>query len=125
MSLVRNVLLLGIAVMLLPAEEKSQRAQMQTGAAQAVEHTATYCERNPGTCQAGRELWSHLQKKAEQGLEFAAHTVQQQFRQSLEPSEPGPSRTAAFDEGNPRAVRQSEEPQRRRPAAIDEKARWR
>lgn len=77
--------------MLLPTEEKKQ-AEFSVTAAQTAERTASYCERNPTTCQAGRELWATFVRKAEYGLELGAGLVREQvLRAMLEPRPQAPA----------------------------------
>jgi hypothetical protein len=91
MSLFRTVFVVAAAVMLLPAEEKKQ-TEFASTATRAAEHTATFCERNPSTCTAGREMWSLFLKKAEYGLELGARLLRDQLaRAAAGDAAPGPT----------------------------------
>ncbi len=88
MSLIRSCLIIATAIMLLPVEEKKQTEFTQTVAASA-ERTASYCERNPTTCDASRELWSTFVRKAEYATELGARLLREQLVRSItEPREP-------------------------------------
>ena len=84
MSLLRTAFILAAVVMLLPTDEKKQQEVVGVAGA-AVERTVTFCERNPGTCAAGRELWGTFLRKAEFGMELASKLVREQM--SREPSQ--------------------------------------
>lgn len=98
MSISKSALLLAAAVMLLPMEE-SKQTQLATAASQTAERSATFCERNPSTCAAGRDLWAVFLRKAEFGMELGARLVREQMqRGSSEPAvmqSPVPARVQA------------------------------
>ena len=71
MSLFRLMFVLFVAVLLLPSDPHRQ-AELAAHARSGIERAATFCERNPGSCAAGRELWSSFVRKAEFGLELAS-----------------------------------------------------
>ena len=120
MSLVRNALLLGIFVMLLPAEQKSQRGQMQAAAARTLEHSATYCERNPRTCETARELWAQLVTKAEQGVELGARALQEHLRHAVASNA---ARAPSFDDAPAQPAARF--PEHRRQTSLENPGRWR
>lgn len=74
MSLFRTAIVLGAIVMLLPTDEP-RKAQVANVAGQAMERALTFCERNPATCTAGRELWATFVQKAQFGVELASNMV--------------------------------------------------
>ena len=74
MFLIRVLFWLGLAVVLLPTEERQQARLFDTVQA-AVERIATFCERNGKACAAGAELWSTFLKKAEFGARVAADLI--------------------------------------------------
>lgn len=87
MSLIRTGLVLAAVIMVLPTEEKKQ-AELTSAAARGAEQTATFCERNPSTCGAGRELWALFLRKAEFGMELAAGLVRDQLARANQPEVP-------------------------------------
>ena len=100
MSIIRLGLLAGLAIMLLPADELRQ-AELSGAASQTAHRTATFCERNPSTCQAGREMWSLFLKKAEFGMELTAGLARDYMARGREPAQaqpqtqPAPARPAS------------------------------
>ena len=74
MFLVRVAFWLSLIILLMPTEERPQ-ARLSGTAAAAVEHAATFCERNPSTCAAGAELWAMYLRKAEFALQLATRLV--------------------------------------------------
>jgi hypothetical protein len=82
MSLIRSCLIISAAIMLLPLDEKKQTDFAAT-ASHTAQETASYCERNPATCQAGRELWSTFVRKAEYGMELGARLAREQFLRAM------------------------------------------
>ena len=71
MSLFKKAVLLAGLVMLMPTDARRQ-SELAGVAGTAVDRTVTFCERNPGSCAAGRELWDTFVRKAEFGLELAS-----------------------------------------------------
>ena len=141
MSLIRSCLIISAAIMFLPVEEKKQIEFTQTLAA-TPEQSATYCERNPSTCQAGRELWSTFVRKAEYATELGARLLREQLvRAMTEPHEPGravqqPLALVPFAQaGHPQPVRYEPVPPpirpdhqpaaRRQGYPMDNASRWR
>ena len=78
MSLIRIAIVLSVAIMLLPTDEKRQ-SEVSGVAGATVERTFTFCDRNPSTCAAGREMWSTFVRKAEFGMELASKLVREQL----------------------------------------------
>ncbi len=76
MSLFRAALILAAAVILLPADARKQAA-FSISMTKAASETATFCERNVHTCGAGRELWSLLLSKAENGMELGTRLIRE------------------------------------------------
>lgn len=78
MSLIRTAIIVSVVIMLLPTDEKRQE-QVAGVAGATVERTVTFCDRNPSTCAAGREMWSTFLRKAEFGMELASRLVRDQM----------------------------------------------
>lgn len=78
MSIVKTAFWLAVAIMLLPTDQRRQ-SELASATGQAVERTLTFCERNPGTCAAGAELWATFVRKAEFGLELATNVTREHF----------------------------------------------
>lgn len=70
MALVRVILGLGAAVLFMPTDKETQ-AKVYDATANAVERVATFCTRNPETCQKGGEYWAIFKQKAEFGARMA------------------------------------------------------
>jgi len=70
MFLIRVAFWVGVAVLLLPTDER-QQARVYGTAVATVERVTTFCERNAQACAAGAELWSTFVKKAEFGVRMA------------------------------------------------------
>ncbi len=66
MFLVRTAFWLVILILLLPTDEQ-QRSQIYGTAESAVHDVATFCDRNPATCETSREAFNVLVQKAEYG----------------------------------------------------------
>jgi hypothetical protein len=69
--LFRIMLVVGLAVLLLPTDERKQ-AEVYSTARYALERTVTFCDRNPGVCESGREFWAVFVRKAEFGVDLVA-----------------------------------------------------
>jgi hypothetical protein len=99
MFLFRILFWLGLAVLLLPTEEKQQARLYETAAA-TVERIATFCDRNPKACAAGAEFWSTFVKKAEFGARVAADLITSRGQRSegvAQTSAPRPSGAVAAE----------------------------
>jgi hypothetical protein len=83
MSLFRLAFVACLAIILLPVDTSRQR-DFGTATRTGAETAANFCQRNPNTCAAGRELWSMFLRKAEFGVELAAQLA----RSALTHSEP-------------------------------------
>lgn len=90
MSIIKTGIILAIAVMLLPADERKQ-TELAGMASQTAERTVTFCQRNPSTCAAGAEMWQLFLRKAEFGMELAAGLVREQLGRGFAKPEPTPA----------------------------------
>lgn len=70
MALVRVILGLGAVVLFMPTDKETQ-AKVYDATANAVDRVATFCTRNPETCQKGGEYWAVFKQKAEFGAKMA------------------------------------------------------
>lgn len=70
MALVRIILGLGAVVLFMPTDKETQ-AKVYDATANAVDRVATFCTRNPETCQKGAEYWVVFKQKAEFGARMA------------------------------------------------------
>jgi hypothetical protein len=76
MFLIRAAFWIGLVVLLLPTDEKSQ-ARLINQAQAALHWTWTFCDRNGPTCKAGSEAWATFVRKAEFGFALATGMVQE------------------------------------------------
>jgi hypothetical protein len=74
MFLIRVGFWVGVAVLLLPTDER-QQARLYSTAVATVERVTTFCDRNAQACAAGSELWATFVKKAEFGARMAIDLV--------------------------------------------------
>ena len=74
MFLIRVGFWVGLAVLLLPTDER-QQARLYGTALATVERVTTFCDRNAQACAAGAELWATFAKKAEFGARMAIDLV--------------------------------------------------
>lgn len=70
MALVRVILGVGAVVLFMPTDKETQ-TKVYDATANAVERVATFCTRNPETCQKGGEYWAVFKQKAEFGARMA------------------------------------------------------
>jgi len=70
MALVRLILGVGAVVLFMPTDKETQ-TKVYDATANAVERVATFCTRNPETCQKGGEYWAVFKQKAEFGARMA------------------------------------------------------
>jgi hypothetical protein len=70
MFLIRLAFWVGLAILLLPSDERQQERLYATAVA-TVERAATFCDRNARVCAAAGELWATFLKKAEFGARMA------------------------------------------------------
>lgn len=84
MSLIRTAFWLGVAIMVLPSDEKRQ-TELYGKAASAVHWTATFCERNDALCAQGTELWRAFRQKAEFAARMTGDLVEKAAARRLEP----------------------------------------
>jgi hypothetical protein len=80
MFLIRVGFWVGLAVLLLPTDER-QQARLYSTAVTTVERVTTFCDRNAQACAAGAELWAVFVKKAEFGARMAIDLVSSSGRQ--------------------------------------------
>ena len=93
--LFRLVVLIAVAVLLLPTDERKQ-SELYGTARYALERTITFCDRNAALCESGRDMWAVFVRKAEFGLELVTklargqpgETVAQDKAQPLPPVQP-------------------------------------
>jgi hypothetical protein len=74
MFLIRATFWVGLAILLLPSDERQQE-RLYAAAAATFERAATFCERNPKVCETGGELWATFLKKAEFGVRMAVNAA--------------------------------------------------
>ena len=74
MFLIRLAFWIGLAVLLLPSDERQQERLFATAAA-TVERAATFCERNEKVCATAGDLWATFLKKAEFGARLAINAA--------------------------------------------------
>ena len=74
MFLFRLAFWIGLAILLLPSDERQQERLYATAVA-TVERATTFCDRNPKVCAAGGEMWSMFLKKAEFGVRMAINVA--------------------------------------------------
>jgi Family of unknown function (DUF5330) len=89
MFLIRMAFWVGLAVLLMPTDER-QQARVYGTAVATVERVATFCERNAQACAAGAELWATFVKKAEFSARMAIDLATSSGRKE---EEPAPART--------------------------------
>lgn len=87
MGMIRNVLVLGAVVALLPTDQ-AQQSRLYEQAAQAARWTVTFCDRNTLLCNEGQALWATFTKKAEFGAGLVYNLVQQQLTSGAQPAAP-------------------------------------
>jgi hypothetical protein len=87
MFLIRVAFWVGLAVLLLPTDER-QQARLYSTAVATVERVTTFCERNAQACAAGTELWATFMKKAEFGARMAIDLVSSGGRKDEETASP-------------------------------------
>ena len=77
MSLIRTVVLVATAIMLLPMDDHQPNKQ---GTKSASEAPAGFCERNPSTCAASRELLAELIRKSELALALGSQLLKEHMK---------------------------------------------
>jgi hypothetical protein len=98
MFLFRTAFWLVVLILLLPTDEQ-QRSQIYGTAESAVHDVATFCDRNPATCETGREAFGVLVQKAEYGAALLMDLVNKEAGSeaaSLPMLEPQPSEGPAL-----------------------------
>ena len=97
MFLIRLAFWVGLAVLLLPSDERQQERLYATAVA-TVERAATFCERNEKVCATAGELWATFLKKAEFGARLAINAAGSAGRASDDAAPLAPQPTAARPE---------------------------
>ena len=87
MFLIRVAFWVGLAVLLLPTDER-QQARVYSTAVATVERVTTFCDRNAQACTAGAELWATFVKKAEFGARVAIDLVSSGGRRDEDAASP-------------------------------------
>src|SRR6476619_4978276 len=87
MFLIRVGFWVGLAVLLLPTDER-QQARLYSTAVTTVERVTTFCDRNAQACAAGAELWAIFVKKAEFGARMAIDLASSSGRKEEEEAPP-------------------------------------
>jgi uncharacterized protein DUF5330 len=87
MFLIRVGFWVGLAVLLLPTDER-QQARLYGTAVATVERVTTFCDRNAQACVAGAELWATFVKKAEFGARMAIDLVSSSGRKDEDAASP-------------------------------------
>jgi hypothetical protein len=94
MFLIRLAFWVGLAVLLLPSDERQQERLYATAVA-TVERAATFCDRNEKVCATAGELWATFLKKAEFGARLAINAAGSAGRASDEATPLAPQPTSA------------------------------
>ena len=94
MFLIRVAFWVGLAVLLLPTDER-QQARLYGTAVATVERVTTFCDRNAQACAAGAELWATFVKKAEFGARMAIDLVSSGGRKDEDAASPRMQPTSA------------------------------
>ena len=87
MSLFKKAVLVAGIVMLMPTDARRQ-SEIVGAAESAVDRTVTFCDRNPGSCAAGRELWDTFVRKAEFGLALTSGVARDYITRGMESAHP-------------------------------------
>lgn len=96
MAFIRNVIILGAVVALLPTDQ-NQQSRFYDSAVSAVTWTATFCDRNGALCAEGQAMWATFAKKAEFGAGVAYSLVQQHLQPSAQTA--GPPQPVSAERG--------------------------
>src|SRR6185436_15239215 len=89
MFIFRLAFWIGLAILLLPSDERQQERLYATAVA-TVERATTFCDRNPKVCAAGGEMWSMFLKKAEFGVRMAINVAGSGGRSADDAASPQP-----------------------------------
>lgn len=106
MAILRNIIVLGAVVAILPTDQ-AQQARFYDQAASAVRWTVTFCDRNATLCAEGQAMWTTFVKKAEFGAGVAYNLFQQQFASDAPRVEPAAATTAPRGTLRPEDLRPS------------------
>ncbi len=88
--LIRVTFWVGVAILLLPSDERQQERLFATAVA-TVERAATFCDRHQKACEAGSELWATFLKKAEFGVRMAINIAGTSNRSADDAAQPPPA----------------------------------
>jgi hypothetical protein len=94
MFLIRGAFWLGVAVMLLPTEERNQTKLMSTVVA-TTERVLTFCDRNPVLCRKSAEYGAIFLKKAEFGARMLIDVANERARINGESAQTASDREGA------------------------------
>ena len=94
MLIIRGAFWLGVAVMLLPTEERNQAKLMSTVVA-TTERVLTFCDRNAMLCQKSAEYGAIFLKKAEFGGRMLMDIATERARINAEPQQAATQREGA------------------------------
>lgn len=78
MAFLKKAVLLGIIVAMMPTDE-AQQARFAAKASEAMQWTATFCDRNASLCLESKAAWDVMVKKAEFGATVAYNLIQSQW----------------------------------------------
>lgn len=70
MFIIRTAFWLSLVVLLLPTDARQQERLYQSASA-AVQHAATFCDRNKDLCEKGSEHWATFRRKLDFGVRMA------------------------------------------------------
>lgn len=70
MFLIRIAFWVALIALLLPTDQRQQE-KLMSFASDAARRMATFCERNPGTCERGAQYWAVFKQKLEFGVRLA------------------------------------------------------
>lgn len=95
MFLIRSVFWLAVVVALLPSDPVQQE-RLYHQASLAVNHTATFCDRNGDLCAKGAEHWTAFRRK----LDFAARMAVDLASDRIMGQSRGPERSVHTTSGS-------------------------
>lgn len=91
MGLLKNAVILGALVALMPTD-RAQQAKLAEQAFGAAKWTYTFCERNAATCLQAADAWIIFKKKAEFAGQLAYDLIQERLNNvTADPSAPPPA----------------------------------
>jgi hypothetical protein len=106
MGLLRNAVIVGAVVALMPTD-RAQQARLAEQATAAAKWTATFCERNAATCVQATEVWGVFVRKAEFAGHLAYDLLQERLNGHGDPTarDATAPRDASTDRAPPRVER--------------------